>query len=95
MGPGNKLLFDYSAEALPTESANAGPGAAGLGRAPDLAQLEGASDDPTVTKVVDRRWYQRNKHIYPANVWQEFEPDKDYSKEIRRDPGGNAFFFSK
>ncbi|KAG7288245.1 hypothetical protein NEMBOFW57_007776 [Staphylotrichum longicolle] len=95
MGPGNKLLFDYSAEALPTVSATAGPGAAGLGRAPDLAQLEGASDDPTVTKVVDRRWYQRNKHIYPANVWQEFEPDKDYSKEIRRDPGGNAFFFSK
>jgi protein FAM50 len=45
--------------------------------------------------VVDRRWYQRNKHIYPASVWQEYEPDKDFSKEIRRDTGGNAFFFSK
>jgi protein FAM50 len=66
-----------------------------VSRAPDLSELEGASDDPTLTKVVDRRWYQRNKHIYPANVWQEFDPEKDYSKEIRRDPGGNAFFFSK
>jgi protein FAM50 len=48
-----------------------------------------------LTKVVDRRWYQRNKHLYPANLWQEFDPEKDYSKEIRRDPGGNAFFFSR
>ncbi len=96
MGPGNKLLFDYSTEAPPTEPAAAGPSAAGLVRGgTSLAVLEGATDDPSFTKVVDRRWYQRNKHIYPANVWQEFEPDKDYSKEIRRDPGGNAFFFSK
>lgn len=69
------------------------PGAArGLS---SLSELEGASDDPTFTKVVDRRWYQRNKHIYPASVWQEFDPEKDYSKEIPRDTGGNAFFFSK
>ncbi|KAK3903392.1 hypothetical protein C8A05DRAFT_43379 [Staphylotrichum tortipilum] len=98
LGPGNKLLFDYSTEAPPAAAAGAaGPSAAGLGRSggTSLAALEGANDDPSFTKVVDRRWYQRNKHIYPANVWQEFDPDKDYSKEIRRDPGGNAFFFSK
>ena len=95
MGPGNKLLFDYSAEAPAAGPAASGPGAAGLTRATSISELEGALDDPTVTKVVDRRWYQRNKHIYPASVWQEFEPDKDYSKEIRRDPGGNAFFYSK
>ncbi|KAK4233901.1 hypothetical protein C8A03DRAFT_38354 [Achaetomium macrosporum] len=95
VGPGNKPLFNYSAEAPPKESGPAVSGAAGIGRAPDLSELEGASDDPTLTKVVDRRWYQRNKHIYPANVWQEFDPEKDYSKEIRRDPGGNAFFFSR
>lgn len=57
--------------------------------------LEGANDDPTFTKVVDRRWYQRNKHIYPASTWQEFDPEKDYQNEIRRDLGGNAFFFSR
>ncbi|KAK4244789.1 XAP5, circadian clock regulator-domain-containing protein [Corynascus novoguineensis] len=95
IGPGNRLLFDYSSEAIPTQTAAATPGITGVSRAPALSELEGASDDPTITKVVDRRWYQRNKHIYPANMWQEFDPEKDYSKEIRRDPGGNAFFFTK
>ena len=56
--------------------------------------LEGARDDPNMTKVVDRRWYERNKHIFPASVWEEFDPEKDYSTAIRRDAGGNAFFFT-
>lgn len=56
--------------------------------------VEGTDDDPTYTKVVDRRWYERNKHIFPASVWQEFDPEKDYQKEVKRDAGGNAFFFS-
>ncbi|KAK4142582.1 uncharacterized protein C8A04DRAFT_38226 [Dichotomopilus funicola] len=94
-GPGDKLLFEYSSEApTTTNSAAGGTSTAGLSRAPALSELEGALDDPTLTKVVDRRWYQRNKHIYPANLWQNFDPEKDYSKDIRRDPGGNAFFFS-
>ncbi|GAB1318566.1 XAP5, circadian clock regulator-domain-containing protein [Madurella fahalii] len=95
VGPGNKLLFDYSAESPRADSAVAGSGPAGIRDTLDISELEGASDDPTFTKVVDRRWYQRNKHIYPASVWQEFDPEKDYQKEIPRDPGGNAFFFSK
>ncbi|KAK3338768.1 XAP5, circadian clock regulator-domain-containing protein [Neurospora tetraspora] len=66
-----------------------------LAALPDIMTLEGANDDPTFTKVVDRRWYQRNKHIYPASTWQEFDPEKDYQNEIRRDLGGNAFFFSR
>ena len=99
MGPENKPLFGYSAEA-PLRNAAAGDtstSAAGVvsARLPDIRTLEGASDDPTFTKVVDRRWYQRNKHIYPASVWQEFDPEKDYQNEIRRDTGGNAFFFAK
>ncbi|AEO55639.1 hypothetical protein MYCTH_2299695 [Thermothelomyces thermophilus ATCC 42464] len=95
IGPGNKLLFDYSAEATPTQPAAGASGTSGINSTPDLSKLEGASDDPTFTKVVDRRWYQRNKHIYPASVWQVFDPEKDYSKEIPRDPGGNAFFFTR
>ncbi|KAL2173955.1 XAP5, circadian clock regulator-domain-containing protein [Thermothelomyces heterothallicus CBS 202.75] len=95
IGPGNKLLFDYSAEATPTHPAAGASGTSGINNTPDLSKLEGASDDPTFTKVVDRRWYQRNKHIYPASVWQVFDPEKDYSKEIPRDPGGNAFFFTR
>ncbi|KAJ8060314.1 hypothetical protein OCU04_010648 [Sclerotinia nivalis] len=59
-----------------------------------VEELEGFDDDPTFTKVVDRRWYERNKHIYPASVWQEFNPEKDYQTEVKRDAGGNAFFFS-
>lgn len=55
--------------------------------------LEGVNDDPNFTKVVDRRWYERNKHIFPASVWEEFDPAKDYSKGIRKDTGGNTFFF--
>lgn len=58
------------------------------------ADLEGVNEDPNITKVVDRRWYERNKHIYPASVWEEFDPTKDYSKGMKRDAEGNAFFFS-
>lgn len=56
--------------------------------------LEGFTDDPTVTKVVDRRWYERNKHIFPASAWIEFAPEKDLSKVQRKDGEGNTFFFS-
>lgn len=58
------------------------------------AHFEGYDDDPGITKVVDRRWYERNKHIYPASIWEEFDPDKDYSKGVRKDTEGNSFFFS-
>lgn len=58
-------------------------------------EVEGAGDEPSLTKVVDRRWYERNKHIYPASTWQDFDAEKDYSAEVRRDAGGNAFFFSR
>jgi protein FAM50 len=108
MGPNRRLLFDYSAQPPPNqpESSNStsvrnynpisNPSTA---RFKPLNQidsnlLEGASDDPAFTKVVDRRWYERNKHIFPASVWQEFDPEKDYQKEVKRDAGGNAYFFS-
>ncbi len=106
MGPSDRLLFDYSTEAPTTkETADGGGRAAGINPPPTAAKhgvkdqsnisaLEGAADDPTFTKVVDRRWYERNKHIYPASIWREFDPENDYRNEIRRDLGGNAFFFA-
>ncbi|GJC94560.1 Xap5 domain protein [Colletotrichum higginsianum IMI 349063] len=110
-GPGGQLLFNYSAEAPPRkdlpepEEAPAAPNgglttaaalkAAAVKALPDINTLEGATDDPTLTKVVDRRWYERNKHIYPASMWQEFDPEKDYNSEVRKDAGGNTFFFSR
>ncbi len=107
IGPGGHRLFDYSAEAPATKENKDDGDAQTPGANPisnpvkggtkddpkEIKTLEGASDDPTFTKVVDRRWYERNKHIYPASVWQEFDPEKDYHTEIRRDPGGNTFFF--
>ena len=56
--------------------------------------LEGVDDDPNFTKVVDRRWYERNKHIFPASVWEEFDSTKNYVDGIRKDAEGNAFFFT-
>jgi protein FAM50 len=50
-----------------------------------------------MTKVVDRRWYERNKHIFPATLWKEYEAGADFTEKIskmRRDAEGNAFFFS-
>ncbi|KAI1099646.1 XAP5-domain-containing protein [Jackrogersella minutella] len=103
VGPTGKLLFDYLAE-VPTpapskrsegeQTENPYPIVKSTRTQPDVGDLEGASDDPAFTKVVDRRWYERNKHIYPASVWQEFDPEKDYQKEVRRDLGGNTFFYS-
>ena len=61
----------------------------------DISTLEGADEDPLETKVVDRRWYKRNKHIYPASTWQEFDPETDYVGQVRKDVGGNTFFYSK
>jgi protein FAM50 len=103
LGPGNQRLFDYAAEAFSSQDVDFDEGGSsvnplsrgGVKMLPDISAIEGASDDAAFTKVVDRRWYERNKHVYPASVWQEFDPEKNYQEEIRRDPGGNAFFFTK
>ncbi|KUJ16255.1 XAP5-domain-containing protein [Mollisia scopiformis] len=109
LGPNNRVLFDYSSEPTAStstpmpESTNldnynplSNPSKNKSTKEPvvEKMDLEGMNDDPTFTKVVDRRWYERNKHIFPASVWQDFDPEKDYQKEIKRDAGGNPFFFS-
>ncbi|KAJ3478569.1 hypothetical protein NLG97_g8545 [Lecanicillium saksenae] len=103
IGPGGKRLFSYSAEA-PEKAAAPESLAGGLSTAaevkaskalPDINTLEGADEDPLETKVVDRRWYERNKHIYPASTWQDFDPEMDYANQVRKDGGGNTFFYSK
>ncbi|KAK2746990.1 hypothetical protein FQN57_002562 [Myotisia sp. PD_48] len=82
------LLFDYSNAAPPPTSDDN----------PDSAPpLEGEEMDPTLTKVVDRRWFERNKHIFPASLWREYEPGLEFEEKmrgVRRDGQGNAFFFS-
>ena len=101
LGPGAVRLFDYNSEAptqLPSPQSDASlanpltTAAAKAKAIPSIDTLEGARDDPTLTKVVDRRWYEKNKHIYPASMWQEFDPEKDYAAEVRKDTGGNTLF---
>ncbi|KAF2962638.1 hypothetical protein GQX73_g10934 [Xylaria multiplex] len=104
LGPNGTILFKYDAGASQSQPEHSAPGAdqvpavhiplSATSRQFPIGSLEGGLDDPTMTKVVDRRWYERNKHIYPASMWQDFDPEKDYQKEVRRDPGGNAFFYS-
>ncbi|KAH1630475.1 hypothetical protein KXX39_002455 [Aspergillus fumigatus] len=84
------LLFDYSNKPPPAASSD-NP----LSR-PDNDHLEGADKDATLTKVVDRRWYERNKHIFPASLWREYEPGPEFEQKMRstrRDAEGNTFFF--
>jgi len=49
----------------------------------DLRQsdVRAARDDSHAGKIVDRKWYERNKHIFPANRWEIFS--KDMQKEAK------------
>lgn len=83
------LLFDYSDK--PPTNVSDDP----LYR-PSEDQLEGTDKDANETKVVDRRWYEKNKHIYPASLWNGYEPGKEFEEKMtstRRDASGNTFFF--
>lgn len=86
------LLFNYSGISSKPSVREEEP----LLRRPVEEDLEGKDDDPTLTKVVDRRWYEKNKHIYPASLWKEFKVGKEFQETAkeRRDAQGNAFFFS-
>ncbi|KAI5807279.1 XAP5, circadian clock regulator-domain-containing protein [Peziza echinospora] len=87
-GP-NGLLFNYPS---PLEGGSvSGTSGSAENQAPPPPVL--GTEDPTMTKVVDRRWYERNKHIFPASVWTNFDPAKDYKGMVRRDRDNNAFFF--
>lgn len=37
-------------------------------------------DESHPGKIVERRWYERNKHIFPASRWELFEYGKDYGQ---------------
>lgn len=36
-------------------------------------------DESHPGKVVERRWYDRNKHIFPASRWEVYDPANEYS----------------
>lgn len=37
-------------------------------------------DESHPGKVIERRWYERNKHIFPASRWEIYDPKKDYGR---------------
>ncbi|PIL23953.1 hypothetical protein GSI_13704 [Ganoderma sinense ZZ0214-1] len=45
-----------------------------------LADASVEKDESHAGKVVERSWYQRNKHIFPASRWEVYDPDKNYGK---------------
>ena len=106
LGPDSNPLFNYASTfTKPTsadpESDDYDPVSLPASKAKSNGQvttadrnLEGVNDHPNLTKVVDRRWYERNKHIFPASVWEEYDPGKKYEGRVRTDTQGNAFFFS-
>ncbi|KAI0797972.1 XAP5, circadian clock regulator-domain-containing protein [Abortiporus biennis] len=43
-----------------------------------LADATVEKDESHAGKVVERSWYQRNKHIFPASRWEVYDPEKSY-----------------
>jgi len=39
-----------------------------------LADATKEKDESHAAKVVERRWYERNKHIFPASRWEVYDP---------------------
>ncbi|KAI8612779.1 XAP-5-like protein [Chytriomyces sp. MP71] len=36
-------------------------------------------------KIVQRSWYEKNKHIFPASRWELFDPSKEFGKYTIKD----------
>ncbi|KAF8319309.1 XAP5-domain-containing protein [Clavulina sp. PMI_390] len=45
-----------------------------------MADATVEKDESHAGKVVERAWYQRSKHIFPASRWEVFDPEKNYGK---------------
>ncbi|PWN51587.1 XAP5-domain-containing protein [Violaceomyces palustris] len=43
-----------------------------------LADATVEKDESHAGKVVERSWYNRNKHIFPASRWEVYDPNVDY-----------------
>eukprot|EP01134_Creolimax_fragrantissima_P003923 CFRG3923T1 len=43
-----------------------------------LADATVEKDETHAGKIVTRHWFEKNKHIFPASNWEEYDPEKDY-----------------
>lgn len=62
-----------------TEGAISGPG-----------DIRVEKDESHAGKIVDRKWYERNKHIFPACRWEVYSKDKAYDRGAVQDGLMNA-----
>lgn len=37
-------------------------------------------DESHAGKVVERHWYEKNKHIFPASRWEIYDPTKKWER---------------
>eukprot|EP00930_Biecheleria_cincta_P002684 TRINITY_DN103680_c0_g1_i1.p1 TRINITY_DN103680_c0_g1~~TRINITY_DN103680_c0_g1_i1.p1 ORF type:complete len:379 (+),score=101.27 TRINITY_DN103680_c0_g1_i1:53-1138(+) len=56
-------------------------------------------DESHAGKIVDKKWYEKNKHVFPASRWEMYSKDKTYDqytihgdKDFARPNGPNAVF---
>eukprot|EP00898_Chlorokybus_atmophyticus_P005292 jgi/Chlat1/5764/Chrsp387S05504 len=45
-----------------------------------LADATKEKDESHAGKIVERHWYEKNKHIFPASRWEVFDLNKKYDK---------------
>lgn len=45
-----------------------------------VADASKEKEDAHAAKVVERRWYERNRHIFPASRWEVYDPSKKYER---------------
>jgi protein FAM50 len=54
-----------------------------------IADASVEKEESHAAKVVERRWYESNKHAFPMNRWEIFDPSKNdqYAKYTIKDTG--------
>ncbi|XP_063901056.1 protein FAM50B-like, partial [Zophobas morio] len=45
-----------------------------------LSDARKEKDESHAGKIVQRSWYEKNKHLFPASRWELYDPEKSYGK---------------
>ncbi|KAK9897440.1 XAP5-domain-containing protein [Cystobasidium minutum MCA 4210] len=50
-----------------------------------LADASVEKNESHAGKIVERAWYNRNKHVFPSSRWEPFDPEKKYTSYTIKD----------
>lgn len=50
-----------------------------------LADATVEKNESHAGKIVERAWYNRNKHVFPSSRWEPFDPEKKYTSYTIKD----------